>query len=80
MTSPATTGLKVPKSLLLELGIAHRVSVFSYERGDYAYLEEDCDATLFIEAYLDHYGRKPRFIEQHTDRSSRIRNYQHYGD
>ena len=32
------------------LGIAHKISGFSYVRGRTAYLEEDCDMSTFITA------------------------------
>ena len=39
--------LAVKRKLLHDLGIANQITVFSYQRGDTVYLEEDCDATLF---------------------------------
>ncbi len=42
--------LAVPRSLLMELGIAQKISAYSYQSksGKTVYLEEDCDATLFL--------------------------------
>jgi len=42
--------LKVPHSELRTLGIADKISLYSYSNGSYAYLEEDCDAGVFIDA------------------------------
>lgn len=42
--------LAVKRNELIELGIINQVSHFSYENGDTVYLEEDCDAGLFINA------------------------------
>lgn len=42
--------LRVERTKLVELGIADKVSRCSYMYGKWAYLEEDCDAPLFIEA------------------------------
>jgi len=42
--------LKVPLSKVKELGIADKISACSYMDRTYAYLEEDCDAHLFLEA------------------------------
>jgi len=44
--------LRVPTKELVELGIADMVSAYSSfsPDGNYTYLEEDCDATLFIDA------------------------------
>lgn len=45
---------------LKSLGIAEKVSTYSYLDGEYAFLEEDCDAGLLIEA------REKRGIETVT--------------
>ena len=39
--------LEVPLAELRELGIADKISGYSYIRGDFAYLEEDRDAGIF---------------------------------
>jgi hypothetical protein len=39
---------RVPHSLITELGIADKISEFSYQDRDYVYLEEDCDLSLCI--------------------------------
>jgi len=39
--------LWVPKYPRAELGIAEKITSFSYQRGDYAYLEEDVDLSPF---------------------------------
>jgi hypothetical protein len=36
-------------SVLQDMGIAHKITRYSYRKGDMAYLEEDCDATLFFD-------------------------------
>ncbi len=45
--------LEVPRAELSALGLEARVSEYSYLSvdGSVAYLEEDCDAPLFIEAF-----------------------------
>ncbi len=40
---------KVSIKQLIKLGIADRISSYSYWKGDYAYLEEDCDASTYVE-------------------------------
>lgn len=47
---PGHAWLEVPMSELWRLGIADKISRYSYRLGTNAYLEEDCDAALFIEA------------------------------
>lgn len=67
--------IKVPFSVLIELGIYEKISCFSYIRNNYAFLEEDCDASTLIGA-LKSRGIIPTFKE-HTagERRSKIRNY-----
>jgi hypothetical protein len=51
-------------------------SRFSYRQSHWLYLEEDCDASLFVTAYLKKNGQAPRIVEHSTDRPSIIRNYE----
>lgn len=75
---PGHAWARVPRGLLSTLGIEQRVTPYSYQRGQYAYLEEDCDLSLFIQAYRQHTGRDPAFRESHTDKYSKIRGYASY--
>lgn len=68
--------VKVSKALLKELGIADKVSTYSYQRGENAYLEEDCDASLLVNA-LKERGIEPKFTDKYSDRS-KIRGYENY--
>ena len=45
---PGHGWLKVPIRYLSVLGIVDKVSKYSYCKGGFAYLEEDCDAGLFL--------------------------------
>jgi hypothetical protein len=47
---PGHGWLEVPTVLLDVLGLAQRISAYSYRSGDTVFLEEDCDAVLFHEA------------------------------
>jgi hypothetical protein len=77
-TDPGHGWVKVRKSLLKKLGIADKITPCSYMRGDYAYLEEDCDASIFVEA-MKRAGKPYEFKVYTTrDRASRIRNYASY--
>lgn len=69
--------VKVKIALLKKLGILEKITSYSYMRGEYAYLEEDCDFSTFILA-LRAKGIEPQFIDHHANKSSRIRNYQHF--
>lgn len=51
-------------------------SPYSYIRGKTLYLEEDCDATMFVAQYrLKNDGQRPNYIEKHTDNRHPIRSY-----
>ena len=77
-TDPGHGWAKVPKTLLAELGIAEKITPFSYMRGDYAYLEEDQDADTLVKA-LKEAGIKYEFkVYTAKYRASRIRNYASY--
>jgi hypothetical protein len=49
-TDPGHGWLQVDRADLDALDIAHKISRYSYERGPWVYLEEDCDAALFMNA------------------------------
>lgn len=79
-SDPGHGWVKVSHRLLAELNIAGLITPYSYMRGEYAYLEEDCDLSTFILA-LERAGKQPEFVG-HTNRNrqSRIRSYQSYRD
>lgn len=76
-TDPGHGWLDVPRSLLHELGIAERVSNYSYQRGKSVFLEEDCDYSLFRKAMMDA-GREFTTADIHTDGQSFIRSLPSY--
>lgn len=77
-SDPGHGWLKVPVSLLEKLGIAGKITSYSYLRGDFAYLEEDCDVGTFISAYKEATGDYPKCRPHIADKSSRIRSYLSY--
>jgi hypothetical protein len=69
--------LAVPIAELWELGIAEKITNYSYMKGLTAYLEEDCDAVTFLTARKEkdgYFGIK----EIDHDHRSAIRNYNYY--
>lgn len=50
-------------------------SPYSYQRAHWLYLEEDCDASLFVNAYMAKHSRTPPIKMNHTNGRSCIRNY-----
>lgn len=80
-SDPAHGWVKVPLKLLKELKIEKNISYCSYYRKGHVYLEEDSDLKKFIDAMKTQKGWT--FSEQnirpfHTDRNSKIRNYEMY--
>ena len=49
-TDPGHGWLEVGVDELILLGIGDKISSYSYIKGDKAYLEEDCDMELFMNA------------------------------
>ena len=68
---------RVAKARLVKLGIADKISSYSYQRGGMAFLEEDCDLAVLFTA-LKQRGYEVQFTSTHTDRQSKIRNYETY--
>jgi hypothetical protein len=76
-TDPGHGWGAVKRQVLADLGIADKITPYSYQKGDTVYLEEDCDLPKLTTAlsaksiWIEH-------IEKHTDRRSPIRSYQSY--
>jgi hypothetical protein len=74
---PGHGWVKIHKNWLALLGIEDKISSYSYQRKDYAYLEEDCDlSTLYAAA--DKAGIAISLKEYHTNKQSKIRSYDNY--
>lgn len=68
---------KVNKALLHKLGIADKISSYSYMREGKVYLEEDVDLNILVMALVD--AKMPfRFDYRFTDKQSKIRGYDSY--
>jgi len=75
---PGHGWLKVSRKELRELSVEDKVSVSSYQRGAFVYLEEDCDAGIFLDAKTKQdpsFKEKLRFREHYANRLSQIRGY-----
>lgn len=75
---PGHGWLKVPHKALYELGIQEQISQYSYERGNFAYLEEDCDLSLFFKAFRARFGTDPVVHASEGNKQSKIRSYSRY--
>jgi hypothetical protein len=71
---PGHGWLAVKIDLIRKLGIMGKVSLYSYVKGQTAYLEEDCDASVFLEA-AKAAGYDVEIIRKNTNKSSPIRSY-----
>ena len=58
--------------------VAHRISGFSYQRGQYVYLEEDCDLAEYYYACKEAGYEIEWVYNVARERMSKIRNYQSY--
>lgn len=76
-SDPSHGWVKVSHKLLAELGIADKISTYSYSRGEHAYLEEDLDLNTFHNSMLAR-GITPLYDCHSSNRTSRIRGYNHY--
>jgi len=75
---PGHGWVEVPLFELQKIGIQDKISKYSYRFGDTCYLEEDCDAPRFDDAYTKFYGKKPEIITKIHDDDSFIRNLPRY--
>lgn len=77
-SDPGHGWARVPRAKLEKLGIADKISHYSYQHGVNVFLEEDCDLSVYIEALKARGYTDFKFIESTTNRTSKIRSYKHY--
>jgi hypothetical protein len=78
-TDPGHGWVAVKRKLLTELGIADKITYFSYQKGNTVYLEEDCDlSTLITALQVKHNGLVMEYDTKHTNNRHPIRNYESY--
>lgn len=76
-TDPSHGWTKAPRKLLKDLGVERHISICSYQRGDFVYLEEDCDAPRLFGA-LRLVGIEPKQVFHYADKRSKIRGYESF--
>lgn len=76
-SDPGHAWLEVHIATLKALGIQHKISGYSYRQDNLCYLEEDCDAPIFLEAYKNTYGTTPKILEEYQE-DTPIRRYPSY--
>lgn len=81
-SDPGHGWLEVPKKELAELGIAEKISAYSYQSRQMAYLEEDCDLAVFLRAKGFPVGQVAKFwpqvVEIEANQDSPVRNMPSY--
>jgi hypothetical protein len=68
---------RFPKARLVKLGIADKITPYSYQNGANAFLEEDCDLSTLMTTLKDR-GYTVKFDESYTNKRSKIRSYNSY--
>lgn len=80
-SDPGHGWLAVKRQRLIDLGILDKISSYSYQRGATVYLEEDCDASLYLKTEgcntFAEVREKFNLIEKNTNNRSPIRSYDH---
>lgn len=72
-TDPSHGWLEVSAAELFNVGLLPSdFSSYSYQQGNVVYLEEDCDAAVFIRTYEQHVG-PIKVVEKFTNYDSWIR-------
>lgn len=77
ISDPGHGWLEVPVSELVRLGIAKKISRYSYKKGAMAYLEEDSDAGVYLAALAAAGEPRPALDEVYQE-STPIRGYASY--
>lgn len=76
-TDPSHGWAKVPVKLLTNIGIADKITSYSYYRNGNAFLEEDKDLLLLVNR-LKQLKVESKFRNENSDHLSEIRNYESY--
>lgn len=76
-SDPGHGWLAVKRPMLFSLGIQDKITMYSYQKGNTVYLEEDLDASTFLNAVK---GKNIPYTiqEKSTNNRSPIRTYSRY--
>lgn len=67
----------VKRKILFDLGIADKITPYSYQKGNTVYLEEDCDLSTLVTT-LATKGIVIQYEQHSTNRRSPIRSYDRF--
>ena len=70
--------LKVPLKLIKTYGLINKISGYSYKSKEFGFLEEDCDAPLFLKAVEDAGNKDKYVIEEKYVETAACRNYANF--
>lgn len=77
-SDPGHGYLRVSMKDLESLGIVNEISGCSFKKGGYAYLEEDCDAPLFVKTWKER-GNTIKFNVKRINSPAKCRTYERFG-
>lgn len=77
-SDPSHAWLRVPLKDVIKFGLTNKITSYSYINGNYAYLEEDVDAPLFLETLKLNGMTNYRIVDKFTDKPSIVRTYDPY--
>ena len=71
---------RVSREMLFRMDLLDKISSFSYQKGNWVYLEEDVDASIFFTRYKELFGEiQIRVTTNIADNMSSIRYYDTFG-
>lgn len=76
-SDPGHSWAAVKRQTLYQLGIADKITSYSYQKGGTVYLEEDLDLPTLVTA-LALKGEVVQYKEKHTNKYSPIRSYNRF--
>lgn len=77
-SDPSHGWLKVPRTLLIKLGITNQITQYSYQKKEFVYLEEDQDLTLFLQTMKKSNLNFQILNMKQSNKSSKIRLYERF--
>lgn len=76
VSDPGHGWLAVKRSDLESLNVLDKITSYSYQKGKTVYLEEDCDASTFLRAYENKFGKRAGItFGKHYNSGAPIRSY-----
>jgi len=73
---PGHAWLRVPKKEVMP--IKDKISSYSYMNGKYVYLEEDCDASVFLIHKFGSFEKAKSFVTEKYTEKTAIRDYNNF--